>query len=152
MILKTSRESSEKATSPERTAKELEDPYIAKSGKYEPSILETASLGANTVLGNTNALYRILTTYLPELRGTVAPQEVQLPDGRVIKGLPQMYDTNPTVVNPNAYVRTLPTEMIGKWFGIQPRTAYKKYTGSNKSRIKEQRKIQKKNVNKNIEK
>ena len=96
---------------------------------YKPRLSDVLMYGANTFGSTINAPYRIGTTYLPEINSLLFS-----------KGLQSRYDTNPFVQNPNTYMRTLPVELVGRYFGIQTKN---NRVDKPKSKTQQQKEIKK---------
>jgi hypothetical protein len=104
------------ATSPRLTKKRLEGDYTG-TRNYEPTLGEIGAYGLNTLLQTVYHPYRITSKEGKEavnaLMGT---------------GMHTAYDTNAWHENPETFKKTLPAELVGRWFGLQSKSVgqYKK--------------------------
>lgn len=103
------------ASSPRRTEMMLNGQYTEGHDKFEPNIGETLAYGLDTLLNALYHPYRMSTSQAKELYNALTGGGMQSP-----------YNTNSTRENPLTYKRTLPVELIGKWFGLQTRSNYPK--------------------------
>lgn len=90
----------------------------------EPFTSERAAYALNELLDITNHMYRAGHTYIPELYQTFKGD-----------GYQSGYDTNAYHTNPESFKRILPSELAGKWLGIQTRSI-----GAERRRTKNQTK------------
>lgn len=120
------------ATSPRQL--ELKKQGINFRGKkYEQTGGELLSLLLNTFATNTHSGFRLSSKELPELVATFND-----------KGMYTPYDTNAWRPNEDSYKKTLPSELMARWFGIQSRQVgkYKPQKPSVKSASKFKRKLE----------
>lgn len=73
---------------------------------------EQAALLLNTFLSNTHSGFRQSSKEFPELLASTTP---------FVSGVQTPYDTNLYHANPESYKKTLPAELVGRWFGLQSR-------------------------------
>ena len=109
---------------------ELKETDIEAANNFQPTFGERASLLANTLLGLTFSPYKWGTQLGPEFFNSLTGRSMY-----------SNFDTNPLIQNPKSYEKTEPSEMVGKWFGIQSRSNYPKRRQS-KSKIKRNKRIQ----------
>ena len=88
-----------------------------------PLTSERYAYALNELLNITNHAYRAGNTFIPELiysaGNTFMPEITQ----RILgDGYQSGYDTNSYHTNPESFKRILPSELTGKWFGIQTRS------------------------------
>ena len=128
------------ATTPRRTDMMLNGEYTAANKNFQPTLGETGAYGLNTLLNTLYHPYRSTT-------------QIALPLAAMLlgKGRQTGYDTNSLRQNPQTYKKTLPSELIGNWIGIQSRSNYQdkgksKFTkGLDKSMAKKTRRQIKRN-------
>lgn len=101
------------ASTPRRTEMMLNGDYTAANKNFQPTLGETTAYGLNTLLNTLYHPYRVTTQQ-------VLPVLTMLQG----KGRQSGYDTNSLIENPLTYKKTLPSELIGSWFGIQSRSNY----------------------------
>ena len=113
------------ASSPRRIAMMLNGGYTdAQGDKYEPTLGEVLSYGANTLANTLYHPYRLTSSQGRELVASALG-----------KGIQSQYDTTPLGENPLSYKRTLPVELVGKWFGLQTRSNYKSKNSAYKKNL-----------------
>ena len=82
------------------------------AGMSSSAALEsTFAYALNELLNITNHAYRAGNTFIPEIIHSVLGD-----------GYQSGYDTNSYHTNPESFKRILPSELTGKWFGIQTRS------------------------------
>ena len=120
------------ATSPKQTEMRLngENTY---GKRYDPTLGEYLALLGNTLLTNTHNMARITSKELPEVLASVG----------IMKGMHTPYDTNAWRPNEESYKKTLPSELVGRWLGLQTRQVgkYKPRKPSKTTAIKTANKI-----------
>lgn len=97
------------ATSPRQLEMELKGENI-RGKKYEPTGGEYMSMLLNTLLTNTHHMARLSSKEIPEASATLFGNGMYTP-----------FDTNSWKPNEKSYKKTLPGELVGRWFGLQSR-------------------------------
>ena len=105
---------------------DMHDPrkMLRSKEEREPLTSERYAYALDELLNITNHMYRSGHTWVPELYNTITGGSMQ-----------SGYDTNSYHINPESFKRILPSELSGKWLGIQTRSV-----GTNKKKTKNQMK------------
>ena len=131
------------ATSPRQTEMKLAGDEEGIRN-YKPTLGEITAYALNTLGQTTFHPYKMSTTIVPEFTKAALGE-----------GLQSRYDTSGFRENPLSYKRTLPTELVGKSFGIQTYSNFpknKKESRYKKNRRKQYAKYAKKDYEANLKK